>query len=81
MIYDTAPGFEKIKISEAVKAKNGYRVIVGHYWIVTPENEILIYRGNSIQANVDSRISEKIRNSMYPGCEVRRISKVYVQLN
>jgi len=69
----------KVKIEKATTPRTGnFRVFVGWWWVVTPEEEILLYRGVSPQCNESMDLAVRVRDSLYPDCTVRRLPVVYI---
>lgn len=77
------PKFVKTPVSEiqAVKSTGNYTVILDNWWIVTPEGEVLLYRGVSPQANRNKVIAESVRAKLYPECSLLQIPMAYVPLD
>lgn len=68
----------KIAKVTAMPIRSGlYEVRVGAWWIVTPEDEVLRYKGFSNQCNENETVAKSIRDSLYPGFEVRQLPVVY----
>lgn len=68
-----------VKVDEAATPKNGLHMIyVDHYWMVTADNEILIYGQGSPQCNSNKQIAERIRDRLHTECEVHQIPFVYM---
>ena len=56
-------------------------VHIDSWWVVTPDDEILFFKGrdgraNSPQCNENPKIANAIRDKLYPGFEVRQIAMV-----
>lgn len=72
---------KKYKISDMCLPleKGGYfRLMKNKYWIVTPEDEILCYRGYSWQCN-DNEVITNGFLKMYPNCRVEFIENIFVE--
>ena len=67
---------EKIPISKAIVPFTGAQVWVDYYWVVVDEC-LLFYKKTAPQCNSNKGLTEKVRDSLYPGAEVRKIPLVY----
>lgn len=79
---DIQKNFKLVDVDAIQKAKlSGYfNVLVDHWWIVTPDNKVMIYRGNSPQCNMSKLIAQKIKDKLYPECSVRKIDIAYIPI-
>lgn len=69
----------KTPLKDVTTPGNGtYRIYKDYWWIVTPDNEIMQYGGRSFQCNANRKVSEAIRDKIYPQCEVRKIPLVFI---
>jgi hypothetical protein len=69
-----------LDIEDAGKPKDGlYKVMCGHWWIVTQDNKIM-YTGSSAQANSNMSIVEHIKNKMYNNCRVEQLPVIYIPI-
>lgn len=68
----------KLPVSRVIIPFNGARVYTDSYWIIVDEC-ILLYKGHSVQCNVNKEIADKIRDRLYPGKEVRFLPLVYLE--
>lgn len=68
----------RIPIDRATTPRTGYVCHAASWWVVTPQREILMYRGGSPQCNSDQRIAEMVRKQLYPECSVELLSVVYL---
>ena len=58
--------FLRLPIAKVMTPWNGCRVIVGHWWVVTPEGDVLIYKGEGAytpQCNRDRRVTARLAPS------------------
>jgi hypothetical protein len=73
------PNIKKVKISELNTPKNGlFDIHIDHYWIVTKDDEVLIYRDFSPQCNMSETLTTKLRDKIYPDCDVKQIPVIYL---
>ena len=73
--------FKKIPLSEATKPKNGYEVIVDHWWGVVDECLLFYIKHgvNSPQCNIDKRVVESVSKAYkIPNIEVRQVPVVFI---
>ena len=71
--------FEYTKIEDLTTPKNGaFNVYVDFWWIVTPDGELMFYRGYAAQCNADKRISDSMCERIYSDCSVQQIPVVYI---
>ena len=69
----------RVKVSDATTPKGGLTMVyIDRFWVVTPEDEILLYR-TSPQCNSDRVLAERLLVKLYPGCEVRQIPAVFIK--
>lgn len=77
--------FAKIPIAEAVAVpeRGGtYQIYKNYYWAVTDDNELLVYRGFSVQANSNCKIVEHlIAGPDHPGKRVEFVETVFLPHN
>lgn len=74
--------FKCVKIDKATTPSEGiFRVICDAWWQVTPDNEVMFYRGHSPQCNQQKTISESIRDRIHKTCSVRQIAVVFVPID
>ncbi len=72
----------KIKIEEVDKPKSGmFMIYIDAYWVVTPDNEILLYKGTSPQCNQNPRLVERFQRGLYPECGVRQLPIIYLPID
>lgn len=68
-----------VSVEDISKPRSGYvRAHVNEWWVVTPDNEVMLYEGRSPQCNSNQKIAEMIRNKMYPDCSVVQIEQAFV---
>lgn len=67
----------KIKVEEAILPKDGWTVLTNRWWIVKDEC-VMLFKGWSPQCNSEKKISESIRDKIYPGAVVRFLEAVFV---
>lgn len=67
---------EKIPVSKAIVPFTGSQVWVDYYWVVVDEC-LLFYKKTAPQCNSNKELTEKVRDKLYPGAEVRKIPLVY----
>lgn len=67
---------DKIPISEATKPYTGAKVWTDNYWIVI-ENCVLFYKNFSPQSDANLQSAEKLRDTYFPGAEIRKIPLIY----
>jgi len=67
---------DKIPISKAIVPFTGAQVWVNYYWVVVDEC-ILFYKRTAPQCNSNKELTERVRDKLYPGAEVRFIPLVY----
>ena len=75
--------FTRIPVEQVtVLPKHGgfYDLILDHWWGITSDNEILLYRGYSRQCNVSKEITERvIRCEGHPATSVVFLPIVYLK--
>lgn len=74
--------FSRVSIQEATQPRSGlFKVMCNDWWIVTSNNEILLYKGYSPQCNSNKDIVKSMCERMYPTCSVQQIPVVYLKIN
>lgn len=66
----------KVPIKEATTPTDGSRVYANRYWTVMDEC-ILFWRGFAPQCNSNEDIAKKVRDKLYPECDVRFFEVIY----
>ena len=71
--------YTRIKVEDIISpiGKDVVQVLEGRFWLVTPEGEVLLYRGRSPQCNRDKHIVEKLAQR-HNGCEVKHLPVAFV---
>ena len=66
-----------IPVAEAVTPRDG-EVLCNRWWVVTPNAEIILWRGHSPQCNSDVRAAETILKKVWPDYEIVHLPAVYL---
>ena len=70
--------YKRKPIVEVTTVRTGhFNVYKDYWWIVTPEEEILRFRGTSWQCNMNREIVEHLAPE---GCTVRQLPVVYIPI-
>lgn len=74
-----------ISVEEIQEPVDGAETIVDHWWIVTPENNVIIWTGRSTaytpQCNADKRIVEwSLKRFGYENCTVQKIPVAFLKI-
>lgn len=69
--------WKKVSIEDLVKPKEGYRVLMDRWWVVTPNDEVMFHMGTFPQCNHNKEIVEKLKEKMYAGCYVQHFPIAY----
>lgn len=76
--------FDCVSLEEVQNPKDGDQVIKDHWWIVTPENEVLFYIGKkynySPQCNSDKKMTAYMQKKIYPECHIQHIPLAYMRI-
>jgi hypothetical protein len=73
------PNIILLNISDVDKPKDGvFMIHIDHWWIVK-DNQIMLYRDYAPQCNTNKEIATKIRDKIYPDCEVRQLPVIYLE--
>lgn len=69
----------KIKVSDITSplGKGVVRILENHWWVVTPDDEVLLYGGYSPQCNRNKAIAERMLR-IYTGCTVKQLPLAFV---
>lgn len=79
--YNNPDKYTKFKISDVSKPANDRVCWCNYYWVVTPDDCILLYRECSWQCNPHKGIVEKIIETAYPDCRLEYFDVLYLQRN
>lgn len=76
---DPLAKFTRIPISEITATPNGLVMAYKDYWwIVTPDEEVLQFRGTSMQCNLNRVICERHKPE---GCTVRQLPIAFIKVS
>lgn len=76
--YNNPKKYTKFKISDVSKPANGRVCMRDHYWVVTPDDCILLYGGFSWQCNAQEIVAKKIIEKVYSDCQMEYFDALYV---
>jgi len=76
--YNNPRKYTKFKLADVITPSHGKIVMGDHWWIVTPDDCILLYGNVSWQCNRDSDICTSILRKCYPDCHIEHFSFLYV---
>lgn len=70
----------KIPISELISTngKDVVQIYKNYYWVVTPNDEVLFFKGRTPQCNADKKCAESFLEKLYPNCTVEQIPIAFV---
>lgn len=71
--------YTQIPLEKVLVPKDGDRVYENRWWIIKDEC-VLLYRGRAPQCNANKSISVRIRDKIYPGCDVRYFETIFLPL-
>lgn len=77
--YNNPKKYTKYRISDVSKPADGLVCWCNLYWVVTPDDCILLYSKCSWQCNPHKSIVEKIVETTYPGCRLEYFDVLYLQ--
>ena len=71
--------YTRVKVSDITSplGKDVVQVLEDRYWVVTQEDEVLLYRGYSPQCNRNKKIVEK-QMRMHEGCTIKHLPVAFV---
>lgn len=83
MAKDAKPKYTNIPIKDLETPKAGvHDIIIDAWWIVTPEDEILLYQGRSPQYNQNKTIAERVIKKLHPPeYTLRQIPIIFLPFN
>lgn len=69
----------KVKVDDITSplGKDVIQVLEDRYWIITPDDEVLLYQGYSPQCNRNKAIVERMMHR-HRGCTVRHLPVAFV---
>ena len=71
--------YTRVKVSDITSplGKDVVQVFENRYWVVTQEDEVLLYRGYSPQCNMHKAIAESMLK-MHEGCTIKQLPVAFV---
>lgn len=69
----------KVAIKDILEPKDGEIVEVkdNWWWVVTEDDEVLLYDNRVWQCNSDERVAKRIYKKLYPDCNLKLIKRAF----
>lgn len=70
---------KKIPVSEITTPKAGRVCYLASWWTVTPNDEVIMWKGHSPQCHAVESIARYLQEKLWPECSVRFIDVAFVK--
>lgn len=75
------PRWRKVPLEKLKTPRGGAICYTDTWWIVTPDNCVLFFRGFSPQCNSNEAVAKYLRERLHPTCTVEKIEVAYLDHN